>query len=219
MVDPADVALARAERWRRRGPARTWASRSRRSPVEGPGPPRRPLAPRRRSWPGSPACRARTATRSARSRASRPEADHPRTPRSRRPRRRASTDRTGSPGSPDRRGDSPRPSVRSPSNTSLVETRSIDAPASAQARASTRVASPLRRMASSGSRAQPSTSVQAAAWMTRSGRSAAIRPATGSGCVEVELGARPRQDIEQAAVLARRTTSRRGRIRAARPHR
>src|ERR1035437_2299019 len=44
------------------------------------------------------------------------------------------------------------------------------APASAQAWAISPTAVPLRRMASSGSRAQPSTSVQAAAWITTSGR-------------------------------------------------
>ena len=90
-----------------------------------------------------------------------------------------------------RRRRSPRPSVRSPSNTSLVETTTRSTPRAAQAAARTPVAVPLRRIASSGSRAQPSTSVQAAAWTTTSGRSRSRRAATPSGRVEVELRAGP----------------------------
>jgi len=60
-----------------------------------------------------------------------------------------------------------RPAIGSqPSKTSLVEIAIIAAPFVTQACAISPAAVPLRRMASWGSRAQPSTSVQAAAWMT-----------------------------------------------------
>ena len=65
-----------------------------------------------------------------------------------------------------------RRSPRSQSKTSFVE---MDQPGRCRARHRPRrgfpVATAFRRMASSGSRAQPSTSVQAAAWTTTSGRS------------------------------------------------
>ena len=69
----------------------------------------------------------------------------------------------------------PRPSVRRPSKTSFVEIASRSIPRAAQAWARRPVAVPLRRIARSGSSAQPSTSVQAAAWTTTSGRSASRR--------------------------------------------
>ena len=60
-----------------------------------------------------------------------------------------------------------------PSNTSLVEIdqRGPDPARRRMRSAMSRPPSPLRRIASAGSLAQPSTSVQAAAWMTTSGRS------------------------------------------------
>jgi len=55
-----------------------------------------------------------------------------------------------------------RPSVRAPSKTSLVDTTTSPAPARTQDSAISPTAVPLRRRPRTGSRAQPSTSVQAA---------------------------------------------------------
>ena len=72
---------------------------------------------------------------------------------------------------------------RSPSKTSLLERSTNPAPISRQACARTPTASPFRRIAVSGSRAAPSTSVMAAVWMTSPGRSratSAMRPVRSS---------------------------------------
>ncbi len=68
--------------------------------------------------------------------------------------------------------------MRVPSKTSFVEMTASWTPRAAHASAIRPVAVPFRRIASAGSLAQPSTSVQAAAWMTTSGRSRAISAST-----------------------------------------
>ena len=60
-----------------------------------------------------------------------------------------------------------------------------------QGRASSPTAAPLRRIASPGSSAQPSTSVQAAQWITRSGSVALPQSSRGAAIVQVEVSPSP----------------------------
>ena len=132
----------------------------------------------------------RTARPSGRSRGSRPGRPSKaprREPLALQPSRR----RTGCPARPGRRARSRGRRSASRRRPRWSRRRARSMPRAAQASARTPVATPLRRSASSGSRAQPSTSVQAAAWTTTSGRSRSSRAPIAVGRVEVERVARP----------------------------
>ena len=136
--------------------------------------------PRRGCGSGSRARATRTATPSGRSRARHRVAR--RTPRRRAARPRASRRRTGCPARSDRSAATACPSVHVPVEDLVGrDDQQVRARARRRPRPGRRSRWPLRRIARSGSSAQPSTSVQAAAWTTTSGRSRSSRAPIPSG--------------------------------------